>query len=150
MAPLVWIGIMYALVAATFSASYLLRVPPPAMWLRVEKRDGFERWTRDASVLFTPRLERYNPYMAADTWATIMLVDRTDTKVLAEGVVGLQKGHDGKYALAEPPVELAIVQEGIPAFVVLRNLKGEEVSRGAYRSKHYMQPGDAVRLKGIH
>lgn len=85
----------------------------------------------------------------ADTWVTILLVDSTDTHVLAESVVGLRRQGEN-YVIAEPPVELAVTQDGRAGFVVLQNLAGKEVLRVEYSGRtKKVNKGDAVRINNI-
>lgn len=90
--------------------------------------------------------------MDAETWAVLLIVDASDTHVLAEAVAGLAV-RKGSYVLADKFVELTIVQEGVPGFLVVTNLSGNEVQRISYAVLNKecapLSVGDAVKVKSL-
>lgn len=114
------------------------------------------------SLVVPPSARKYNVHMAdADAWAVLLVIDREDKHVLCEATVELRKEEKqlpGKpalaYVLANPPVELTVVQEGVPRFLVLQDLRGNEQQRTRYvpgPGKRIMRvhPGDAIRLDAL-
>jgi hypothetical protein len=90
--------------------------------------------------------------MDAETWVVLLIVDATDTHVLAEGVAGMVKRR-GNYVLAQTPIELTVMQTGMPGFLVVTNLAGQEVRRMNYseldKRGEELSEGDAIRVKSL-
>ena len=85
----------------------------------------------------------------AETWAIVLVTDATNMHVLAEGVVGFRKSK-GKYVLAQSPLELQVLADGTPAFVVVTNLGGKELSRVEYARDTPLKRGDAIRIRSLY
>ena len=85
-----------------------------------------------------------------DAWANVLVVDTTDSSVLAEGVVGLVSRRK-RWHVAEPPVVLPVLQNGAPGFIVIPDQKGHELARLPYEPNRKrrvgVSQGESLRLQ---
>ena len=90
----------------------------------------------------------------SDTWLPVIVVDTTDTAVLAEGVVGFSRRRK-RWHVTDPPVVMCVVQAGEPGFVVVQDLRGGELARISYerpkrtRGRLAVMVGDSIRLQHV-
>lgn len=92
--------------------------------------------------------------VTSDTWLPVIVVDPTDSSVLAEGVVGFSLRRK-RWQVTEPPVVMRVVQSGEPGFVIVQDLRGNELVRLPYelpkrsRGRLTVAIGDSIRLQHL-